>query len=86
MLSVARPRLSASPPGLSRLYVLGTSPNVNPLRWGMPCIGHAQIMAYKPNQKQGIFMIGCELVPYMQVNTVFNSSLYRGYLWRVAHV
>lgn len=86
MLSVVRPRLSASPSGLSRLYVLGTSPNANPLRWGMPCIGHAQIMAYKPNQKQAIFTIGCELVTYMQVNAVFHSSPYRGYVWRVAHV
>lgn len=86
MLSVARPRLSASPSGLSRLYVLGTSPNANPLRWGMPCIGHAQIMAYEPNQKQVIFTIGCELLPYMQVNAALHSSLYRSYVGRVAHV
>lgn len=71
MLSVARPRLSASPPGPSRLYVLGTSLDVNPLRWGMPCVGHAQIMAYAPTKKQALSLIGCVLIRYMQVNAAF---------------
>lgn len=72
MLSVARPRLSASPPGPSRLYVLGTSLDVNPLRWGMPCVGHAQIMAYEPTKKQALSLIGCVLILYTQVEATLH--------------